>query len=194
MPLTTPVGHVATCHTAPLQFRKIWKKLFLLEISTSDDGQKLWRSVFGSLLAVGGIFILFGFTAPPSRLAAFLNYFAVYILILFGLLFFIVLYEWLYIWTYYYDVGDDFLRIRKGVVIRKEISVPFARIQDVYIDQDVVDHLLQLYDVHISTATQSSGLEAHIDGVNHTNAEKIHSLILDRIKTANDAKPQSAPV
>ena len=75
---------IPTSRTRPLQYRKIWKKLLLLEITVSRDGQKLWRSVFGSLLALGGIFILFGLALPREREADFTPYFALYLLFFFG--------------------------------------------------------------------------------------------------------------
>lgn len=163
----------------------------MLEISSSADAQQMWRSIFATLIALGGIFLAFAFLFPVQDPQMFLPYFAIYILFFAGLIFFIVIYEWLYIWMYFYDIGPDFLRIRKGVVIRQEISVPYNRIQDVNIDQDFLDRLFILYDVHIATAAQASEEEAHIDGVNHENAEKIHELILQRIKEASE--PKTAP-
>ena len=49
------------------------------------------------------------------------------------------------------------------------------------IRQDILDRLLGIYDVHISTATVSSGRAAHIDGVEKDCAEKVRKIILDRI-------------
>ncbi|HEV2917100.1 MAG TPA: PH domain-containing protein [Candidatus Babeliales bacterium] len=77
---------------------------------------------------------------------------------------------------------DGLLVIRKGVFTKKEITVPFERIQDVYIDQDLFDRLFGLYDVHISTATATSNIRAHIDGVEKKIAEEIRALILNKLK------------
>ncbi len=165
----------------------------MLEVTSSADGQQLWRSILGSLLALGGVFVAFGLTLPEERQADFIPYLDLYVVLFFALLFLILLYQWLYIATYYYDLGPDFLRVRKGVIIRQEISVPYSRIQDVYIDQDAIDHVLGLYDVHISTATPTSNLESHIDGVNHNNAEALHEMMLSRIKQAN-ATATTTPV
>src|SRR4029077_2137664 len=67
-------------------------------------------------------------------------------------------YQRAYIKQYYYNVTDKLLIIRKGVFAQQEITVPFERIQDVYVDQDLFDVLFGLYDVHISTATATSGV------------------------------------
>jgi putative membrane protein len=87
-----------------------------------------------------------------------------------------------YIKTYYYEDNGDFLTIRKGPITPAEINVQYAKIQDVYIDQDLLDRIFGIYDVHISSATYSSGIEAHIDGVNKNSAEALKNLFLQKIK------------
>ena len=49
-------------------------------------------------------------------------------------------------------------------------------------DQDLLDRLFGLWDVHVSTATFMSGWEAHIDGVKHDNAMEIREIILSKIR------------
>lgn len=183
-----------TSRLLPLQFRKIWKKLFLLEVSASPDGRKLWRSMFVSLLVLAGVYSLLGWVSTPRETFDLLVLLAPVIGAFSVLIFAVVFYQWLYIWTYYYNVGESFLTIRKGVLVRQEITVPFSRIQDVYLDQDAMDYLLKLYDLHVSTATASSGLEAHIDGLNGTNARKLRDLILAKVETANAAHPTGGGV
>lgn len=92
------------------------------------------------------------------------------------------LYHYAYYKTYYYDITNDMLVIRKGVFTPKEISIPFSRIQDVYVDRDFLDLLLGLYDVHVSSATLQSGVDAHIDGVKAKHATMLKELILEKIK------------
>lgn len=109
--------------------------------------------------------------------------------LLFGILFHTVIYEFLYWWTYYYDVDEFNVVIRKGVVTKKEVNLPFSRITDVYVDQDALDFMLFLYDVHISTPTQESGEFAHIDGLSKADAQKLKKLILERV---NHSEPATA--
>ena len=90
-------------------------------------------------------------------------------------------YQILYFNSYYYDIDDENVSIRKGVVAKREINLPFSKITDVYVDQDFLDVLFGLYDVHISTPTTSSGQFAHIDGLNRKGAMELKKLILDRI-------------
>lgn len=99
----------------------------------------------------------------------------------------IVMYHLAHYKTYYYDLTDKYLIIAKGVFQRQETTVPYERIQDVYIDQDFLDRFFHLYDVHISTATNSSYNRAHIDGVSLASAEKIREMILKKVA---DTSPQ----
>ena len=94
------------------------------------------------------------------------------------------LYQYLYYRSYFYDVDDENVTIRKGVVAKKEITLPFSKITDVYVDQDVADAVFSLYDVHISTPTASSGQFAHIDGVNREGSLALKQLLLDRVNAA----------
>lgn len=99
------------------------------------------------------------------------------VLIFFG----VPVYQWLYFKRYYYDLNEQMLTVRKGVVTQKEITLPFSRITDVYIDQDFLDVLFKLCDVHVSTPTSESGLFAHIDGVSKEDGEKLKALILEHV-------------
>jgi membrane protein YdbS with pleckstrin-like domain len=95
--------------------------------------------------------------------------------------------QWVYQREYYkkyfYDIRSDFLVIKKGVIAPNETILPYDKLQDVYIDQDIFDRIFKLYDVHVSTATMMSGIQAHIDGVNKENGEIFREMILDNIKS-----------
>ncbi|MBU2080465.1 PH domain-containing protein [Patescibacteria group bacterium] len=99
----------------------------------------------------------------------------------------LALYAWyfkVYIRTYSYEGGDNFIRIKKGVFAPREIHVQYQKIQDVYVDQDILDRILGIYDVHISSATMSSGMEAHIDGVNKDVADGLREFFLNKVQRA----------
>ena len=92
-------------------------------------------------------------------------------------------YHILYFFSYSYDVDEKNIHIKKGVVAKKEITLPFAKITDVYIDQDILDVIFGLYDVHFSSPTEQSGRFAHIDGIDRRGAVQLRALVLDRINT-----------
>lgn len=97
------------------------------------------------------------------------------------------LYYKAYINRYYYDCGPEFITIKKNVFTPTEIHVQYQKIQDVYVDQDLLDRIFGLYDVHIASATVTSGIEAHVDGVNQDVAENLKNIILSKIK--NNSNP-----
>jgi putative membrane protein len=108
-----------------------------------------------------------------------------------GLVFFVAVtlinywYEAKYYEKYFYDFETDFLVIRKGVFMPTETTLPWNKIQDVYLDQDLLDRVFKLWDLHVSTATIISGYHAHIDGVSRQDAEAMREIIL---KTINREK------
>jgi membrane protein YdbS with pleckstrin-like domain len=91
------------------------------------------------------------------------------------------LYQRWYFAVYSYDLTNDFIIIKKGPITPVEITIPYERVQDVYVDQDIFDRLLGLYDVHLSSATVSSGMEAHIDGVAEPAANGLRDLLLETV-------------
>ena len=99
-------------------------------------------------------------------------------------------YPILYFFTYTYDIEGDNLTISKGVFAKHEITLPFSRITDVYIDRDVLDVVFGLCDLHISTPTAESGRAAHIDGLNTKGAAKLRALILFKINQSSYAVNQ----
>lgn len=102
----------------------------------------------------------------------------IFILIVIVLVYF---YQRWYYAVYFYDLTPDYLVIKKGPITPREITVPYERFQDVYVDQDIFDRVMGLYDVHISSATISSGMQAHIDGVEKIAADGLRALLLQKV-------------
>ena len=96
-----------------------------------------------------------------------------------GFFFLAYYYNLLYLRKYFYDLTKDGLVIGKGVIGSWRITVPANKIQDVYLDQDLLDRIFGLYDLHMSTATEASAQEAHIDGLGREDAEKLRSILLE---------------
>jgi len=98
-----------------------------------------------------------------------------------------------YIKRYYYDASDQFLTIQKGVFAPTEIHVQYVKVQDVYVDQDVLDRVMGLYDVHVASATTTSSIEAHIDGVDAQTAERLKNFLLNKIQDGHWLPRQEVP-
>lgn len=125
--------------------------------------------IFGSALISTGNF---GFGAI-SIFIFFMIFLAIFILT--------YLYERWYFAVYFYDLTPDFIQIKKGPITPREITIPYERIQDVYVDQDIFDRIFGLYDVHLSSATAASGMAAHIDGVEHEAAMGLREVLLKTV-------------
>jgi len=165
----------------PLSSKKVLKKTVL--------GTLVWAIL---LLFIYGIFAFI----LLSSARGIPDYFWIITLAIFGLLFLIILITYLYQQWYYnlyfYDLTPDYVVIKKGPITPREITIPYERIQDVYVDQDLLDRFFGLYDVHLSSATISSGMEAHIDGVEKPAADGLRAMLLQMVSERISKK--SAPV
>ena len=159
--------------------KKFWKKIIT---------RTLLNIPFLLILGLfGGMFVQF-FTITASTnngLIQPINFittdFGAFLILLIVSIIIYSLYYQAYINRYYYDCGPDFITIKKGVFAPSEIHVQYQKIQDVYVDQDIFDRMFGLYDVHIASATVTSGIEAHIDGVDADVAENLKNILLGKI-------------
>ena len=167
----------------PLSPRKFWKKVI----------PKFFAVLLIPIFFVGFIFIAIVATGPekidPSLVTGPL---LGWIVATFILMLLYALYVRAYIKSYYYDGGENFVTIRKGVFTPAEIHIQYQKIQDVYVDQDLFDRMMGLYDVHIASATVSSGIEAHIDGVEAQAAQGLKNFLLQRISAGSNQRAASA--
>jgi uncharacterized membrane protein YdbT with pleckstrin-like domain len=166
----------------PLSPKKFWKKMIEKSILFF-----LLSAVFGGFGAV----MFAASKAPSSSMTAVVIGGILGALVLcFAMLAVYGTYLSHYIKTYYYSDDEDFLTIKKGVFAPTEIHVQYLKIQDVFVDQDILDRILGIYDVHISSATYSSGIEAHIDGVDKAGADGLKTLFLGKMKRSSSGHMQ----
>lgn len=161
----------------PLSPKKFTKKM----ISRIPDG--IIYSLILGVFATVGSFFLFPSAADPMILGRFVAGALSAAVIVFVLL--MGLFAWYYktyIRLYFYEGGENFITIKKGVFAPKEIHVQYQKIQDVYVDQDILDRIMGLYDVHIASATGASGMEAHIDGVEEDVANGLKEFFLAKVQ------------
>lgn len=188
----------------PLSPKKFWKKYISVAITAI-----ILSLTIGVLISVVMVLVAQGAQNPSLNnipVALIITSFIVCSLIYFGITLPYSLYVQAYIRRYHYSADDNFITIKKGVFAPAEIHVQYQKIQDVYVDQDILDRIMGLYDVHIASATVSSGIEAHIDGLDGTAAEGIKNLFLDKIRgvgtqaatmnssAAINSMPQQVPV
>ncbi len=158
----------------PLSPRKFWKKLI----------EKLAVFfIFGVAAAAFVLVVMFTLSEASDPSSAIILK-VILALDVIGLFLVTIIFSWYvktYIRTYFYDGEENFITIKKGVFAPTEIHVQWKKIQDVYVDQDILDRIMGLYDVHIASATASSGIEAHIDGVDYVAAEGLKKFFLNKM-------------
>jgi len=164
------IAESATRSRYPLSTKKIIKKTIT---------GTLVFVVIMFFLAVFMFSLLLGADSPISVWAI--------LVVIFVLTVFIVLityfYQRWYFAVYYYELTNDYIIIRKDPITPREITIPYERVQDVYVDQDIFDRIFGIYDVHLSSATISSGMAAHIDGVEKQAADGLRKLLLDTVRS-----------
>lgn len=99
-----------------------------------------------------------------------------------------VLYQYLYFKLYYYNFEEETGEIRKGVISQATGHVYYSRIQNIYVDQDILDRIFGLYDVHYETAGDSSSFYSHVDGLNKSNADLLVKFIIEKAKNKPHAQ------
>ena len=154
----------------PLQPRKVIKKSF-----------------WGLLLVVAAwsaaTLLMWKFWLNEAALETTRNVWTIWVLVLVFLVLWRTGYHIVYFFSYFYDVDEKNLIIRKGILAKKEVTVPFSKITDVNVDQDILDAMFGLYDLHVSSPTAATGRFAHIDGIDRRGAVQLRALLLDRINT-----------
>lgn len=112
--------------------------------------------------------------------------------IVFGTIFAKVLWDYIFILSYRYETDGHNMIIRKGIFAKHEVTLPFAKITDVYVDRDLLDVVYCLWDLHISTPTAVSGAVAHIDGLSKEGCRRLREIILDGIHRHGESAPRAA--
>jgi membrane protein YdbS with pleckstrin-like domain len=67
--------------------------------------------------------------------------------------------------TLRYDVDGEGITMRWGILFRREVSLTYARIQDIQLTSNVVERWLGLARIQLQTASGSSSAEMTIEGV-----------------------------
>ncbi len=83
-----------------------------------------------------------------------------------------------------YDVEEEGITMRWGILFRKEISLTYARIQDIHLSSNVVERWLGLAKIQVQTASGSSSAEMTIEGLQ--NYSVMRDFLYTRMRGARD--------
>lgn len=88
---------------------------------------------------------------------------------------------------YKYELAQDAYHSEKGVIVKKYISIPYERIQNVDINRGILARVLGLSDIDIQTAGRSSGgfsSEGRLPGIDKDEAVKLRDELIRLAKSA----------
>jgi putative membrane protein len=89
-----------------------------------------------------------------------------------------------------YEFDGEGVTMRWGILFRKEISLTYARIQDIHLTSNVVERWLGLAKIQIQTASGSAGAEMTIEGLK--DFEAIRNDLYLRMRGVKDG-PRAVP-
>lgn len=92
--------------------------------------------------------------------------------------------------TLRYDIDDEGITMRWGILFRREISLTYARIQDIRLTSNVVERWLGLARIQLQTASGSSSAEMTIEGV--PDVDGMRDFLYARMRGAADGGTAAA--
>jgi uncharacterized membrane protein YdbT with pleckstrin-like domain len=95
--------------------------------------------------------------------------------------------------TMRYRFDEHGVNMRWGILFRREVSLAYARIQDIHLTSNLVERWLSLAEVKLSTASGSSSAEMTIEG--RQDFELVRDFLYSRMRGVQDhpaARPAAA--
>jgi putative membrane protein len=93
--------------------------------------------------------------------------------------------------TLRYEIDEEGITMRWGILFRREVSLTFARIQDIHVSSNFVERWLGLGKVQIQTASGSAAAEMTIEGI--PQYEAMRDFLYGRMRGARDHPPAVGP-
>jgi membrane protein YdbS with pleckstrin-like domain len=103
---------------------------------------------------------------------------------------FVLLALWFRYRTLRYAFDEEGISMRWGILFRREISLTYARIQDIHLTSNVLERWLGLARIQIQTASGNAGAEMTIEGL--PSHEAIRDFLYGRMRGARGAAPLPA--
>jgi len=94
--------------------------------------------------------------------------------------------------TMRYRFDEHGVNMRWGILFRREVSLAYARVQDIHLTSNLVERWLGLAQVKLSTASGSTSAEMTIEG--RPDFELVRDFLYSRMRGVHDvAAPSHAP-
>jgi uncharacterized membrane protein YdbT with pleckstrin-like domain len=86
--------------------------------------------------------------------------------------------------TLRYELDEEGITMRWGILFRREISLAYARIQDIHLSSNVIERWFGLAKIQVQTASASAKAEMTIEGLR--DYEAIRDFLYTRMRGARD--------
>lgn len=83
-----------------------------------------------------------------------------------------------------YEIDEEGISMKWGVLFRREISLTYSRIQDIHLSSNFIERWLGLGRIQIQTASASAGAEMTIEGLPYPEA--MRDFLYARMRGARD--------
>ncbi len=90
-----------------------------------------------------------------------------------------IIYEIVYYRKYKYGESKELIELHAGAINTSTLTIPYSKVEHIFVDQDAFDRAFGIWDVHLATAG-ARRVQLHIDGLSKGNAEKLRNLFIKR--------------
>lgn len=94
--------------------------------------------------------------------------------------------------TMEYRFDEHGVSKRYGILIRREVNLTYARIQDIHLGSGPIQRWLGLCDVQVQTASGSAGAELVIEGL--LEFEAVRDFLYSRMRGVRDDQPAEGSI
>jgi uncharacterized membrane protein YdbT with pleckstrin-like domain len=155
------------------------------------DSKNLWVWLFTKVIGVGILLLFISFIffmnfyltekmTNPESLINLTNPIIIFII----LLILIFLYQIPLLKTYYFYITNKKIILKGGIFIKRKKTIPFHKITDIEISQNIIEQIFNLYKINVHTASQGGPIaEISFFGLKEPKIpEKIINQILNNKK------------
>jgi len=94
--------------------------------------------------------------------------------------------------TLHYDFDEEGISMRWGILFRREITLTYARIQDIHLTSNIIERWLGLARIQIQTASASASAEMTIEGLHEF--EMLRDYLYTKMRGVKHGVPASGGV
>jgi putative membrane protein len=133
---------------------------------------------------------IFGITRPAPAL---MKYYVILSFAALPVFPFVLLYSYFRYHTMRFQFDEEGISMSWGILFRREITLTYARIQDIHLTSNIVERWLRLARIQIQTASASAAAEMTLEGLHEF--ELVRDFLYSRMRGVRGmaAGSQSAP-